>query len=54
MANQPTYSFTDDDGKPPRTSFDEHERTYAAFLSIPKWSMATVAFILILLAVFLL
>ncbi len=54
MANQPTYSFTDEDGNPPRTSFDEHQHTYEAFLTVTKWSMGIVVLILVLMAVFLL
>ncbi len=54
MANEPTYSFADDSGNPPRTSLEDHQQTYEGFLSLVKWGIGTVVLILVGMAVFLL
>lgn len=37
----------------PRTSIDEHQRTYDRFMSITKWAMLVVVLILVGMYVFL-
>ncbi|UOM33798.1 aa3-type cytochrome c oxidase subunit IV [Acuticoccus sp. I52.16.1] len=54
MASEPTYSFADESGNPPRTDYQDHVRTYEAFVSLTKWGIGTVVVILIAMAVFLL
>jgi hypothetical protein len=44
----------DDGGGPPRTDFEEHQRTYERFLGLIKWAVAVVALVLIGMALFLL
>jgi hypothetical protein len=44
----------DDGGEPPRTTLEEHERTYERFLGLTKWAVAVVALVLIGMALFLL
>lgn len=50
MANKESDEM---DAEPPRTTIEEHQRTYDAFMSLTKWSIAGVVLLLILLAVFL-
>lgn len=54
MADNPTYSFADENGNPPRTTIDEHMQTYEGFLALTKWGIGIVVLILVGMAVFLL
>ncbi|MEM7695546.1 MAG: aa3-type cytochrome c oxidase subunit IV [Pseudomonadota bacterium] len=40
-------------GEHPRTSIEDHRRTYDAFMSITKWSIVAVVILLIGLLIFL-
>lgn len=53
MAEQPTYSFTDDNGEAPRTSIEDHQRTFDSFIGMAKWAIGVVVLLLIGMAVFL-
>ncbi|WP_420391579.1 aa3-type cytochrome c oxidase subunit IV [Acuticoccus sp.] len=42
------------DAEAPRTSIDDHQRTFETFLNLIKWTVGVVALVLIGMAVFLL
>lgn len=45
---------TDDmDAEAPRTSIDEHQRTFDAFITLTKWTIVAVVLTLVLMAWFL-
>lgn len=41
------------DADHPRTSIEDHRRTYEAFLGLTKWSIGAIALLLIFMAIFL-
>lgn len=41
------------DADAPRTSIEDHQRTYDAFINLSKWSIVGVVILLILMAYFL-
>ncbi|MEO1103671.1 MAG: aa3-type cytochrome c oxidase subunit IV [Pseudomonadota bacterium] len=53
MAGQEPQTTGAETGEPPRTSIEDHKRTYDAFMGFTKWGTLIVAVILIGLLVFL-
>jgi len=57
MADQPAHAANEDthdmDADAPRTSFEDHQRTFDAFIQLTKWSIVGVVVLLILMAWFL-
>jgi len=52
--HEPQHGADDEDGDPPRTSIEQHQETFDAFMSLTKWAVLAVVLVLIGMAVFLL
>ncbi|MEM9223421.1 MAG: aa3-type cytochrome c oxidase subunit IV [Pseudomonadota bacterium] len=54
MAGDEPHPPAADAGNPPRTTIEDHQQTYGAFITITKWSIGICVLILVGMAVFLL